>query len=81
MTAKEMFEELGFIEEQSPMYENCIWYKTNDNYFNREIKFYKKDKLIYNNLIYGGFQMNGSCPIYPKLLQAINKQVEELGWK
>lgn len=80
MSTKEMFEKLGFVEEQSPMYENCIWYKTNDNYFNREIKFYKKDKLIYNNLIYGGFQMNGSCPIYPELLQAINKQIEELGW-
>ena len=37
-----LFPRLGFIEEQSPMYENCIWYKTNDNYFNREIKFYKK---------------------------------------
>lgn len=80
-TAKEMFEELGFYEETSPMYENCIWYKTKDSYWNRELKFYKKDKLIYNNLVYGGFTMNGSCPLYPKLLQVINQQVKELGWE
>ena len=45
MTAKEMFEQLGFYEEISPMYENCIWYKTKDSYWNRELKFYKKDRL------------------------------------
>ena len=80
MKAKEMFEELGFELETQPYYEKCIWYKTKDDYYNREIKFWLDSKIIYNDLVYGDFTMNGSCPINAKLLRAINKQVEELGW-
>ena len=78
-TAKEMFEELGFELYKTP-YEKCICYITNDIYFNCRIEFWADDKIIYNSLIYGDYEMKGSCPIRTDLLRAINKQVEELGW-
>ena len=79
MSAKEMFEKLGFKEEYTP-YKDVICYKTKESYFNRKIIFWLDDKIIYNNLIYGDFEMAGSCPLSIDLIQAINKQVEELGW-
>jgi len=80
MTAKEMFEKLGYEVGDTPYYERCIRYVANDGYIKREIEFWRDDKIIYNNLIYGEVQMKGSCPIPIELLKAINKQVEELGW-
>ncbi len=78
-TAKEMFEELGFKIVKTP-YEKLICYMTDDTYFNRKIEVWIDSKIIYNNLVYGDFEMKGSCPLNKELLQAINKQAEELGW-
>lgn len=80
-SAKEMFEELGYKLGETPYYERCIKYVANDGYIKRELEFWLDDKLIYNNLVYGDFQMKGSSPIPMDLLQAINKQVKELKWK
>ena len=72
-------EDLGFIEEKTP-YENCILYETKETYYNREIKFWVKDKIIYTNLNYGGFQMQGSMPLNLEIMQAIYNKCKELGW-
>lgn len=72
-------EDLGFVEEKTP-YENCILYKTNEIYYNREIKFWIKDKIIYTNLSYGGFQMQGSMPLNLEIMQAIHNKCKDLGW-
>lgn len=81
MEAKEMFEKLGFEQVKTPYNETLICYRTNENYFNREIKFWLDDKLFYNNLVYGDYHtMAGSCPVHNDLLQAINQQCKELGW-
>ena len=74
MSAKEMFEELGYelyIESDN---EICYMEKKNKWY----ISFYLDDKVVQcsENDFY-----TTSIGISVKELQAINKQVEELGWK
>ena len=82
MTAKEMFEEWGFYEKDE--FPNIITYhkESSDGVYellgiefvlnHHCISMYRK---IGNKFNYGAF--NG---IDKKLLKAINKQVEELGW-
>lgn len=69
MTAKEMFEKLGYEQIYNTI--NYIIYDYEENF---EIKFYRPHKLI---------EIVGKEP-YNTLdmeeLQAINKQIEELGW-
>lgn len=81
MTAKEMFEEIGYKQLGS--------LKPDDNYicvaYIKEI--YGEQQYIY---FYGSKELrvyleDKKCRVYPpiftlKELQAINKQVEELGW-
>ena len=69
MSAKEMFEKLGYEYELTE--DNVIEYWKNVNGINYEIDFdldIKKLSILWNN------------NITLKELQAINKQVEELGW-
>lgn len=79
MKAKEMFEKIGFqFEEQTDTYivygnrgntEDCfVGFELNGKYF----------QCFYNNKYDNG----SSLPLETtmELLQAINKQVEELGW-
>lgn len=81
MTAKEMFEELEL--KLVNKYDNaiCYEYKHNERVKYKEcIDFYLIGEtislyVIFSNGTYGSF--NG---IDTKLLQAINRQVEELGW-
>lgn len=72
MKSKEMFEELGW--KHNNYEDDTIYYLkwSNDNCFpaKYEIGFDKKDKEV---CIFGVITL--------KELQAINKQVEELGWK
>ena len=73
MTAKEMFEKLGY--ELFIMSNNEICYMSkNHEYY---ISFYLDDKVIQcsENDAY-----NTSIAISIEELQAINKQVQELGW-
>ena len=69
MSAKEMFEELGYV------YDLCsdgIWYDNSDGENDGQAINFNKNKYI---------QLIGDFEIMElDLLQAINKQVEELGW-
>lgn len=73
MTAKEMFEKLGYEKEE---YVNQIFYKNHRQFL--EFNKTSKNINIFMNGCFGhqGFQISDI-----ELLQAINKQVEELGWK
>ena len=69
MSAKEMFKKLGYEYELTE--DNVIEYWKNINDINYEIDFdldIKKLSILWNN------------NITLEELQAINKQVEELGW-
>ena len=70
MSAKEMFEELGYEKEE---YANQIIYKNHRQF----IDFNKNTFMIFMNGIspYQGFQFNNHS-----LLKAINQQCKELGW-
>lgn len=86
MTAKEMFEELGYELDNE-----TIWYPEKYKYI-----CYKNDLVIMlfsindDNIHFDKFFhklgikqndcCNYSCPISYKELKAINKQIEELGW-
>ena len=76
-TAKELFEELGyerrFCDEDIISYEN-----KKDWRYDKNIDFYLEDKIIrcFQITVGGRFELS----MTPQELQAINKQVEELGW-
>ena len=70
-SAKEMFEKLGYMQREEHYSETALIVYTNGKdyiYFDYDKKFSKEG--------FGTFSF-----IDMKLLQAINKQVEELGWK
>lgn len=74
MKAREMFEELGYEYSKSDdnyLLQTCISYfkMINKNYYC--IKFWLQDK---------DYDIEGKTPFTLKLVQAINKQIEELGW-
>ena len=70
MTAKEMFEELGYEQyEEHDDYADRIIYTSKED--DDVIIFYYDSKTFY----IGEYILCGV-----KLLKAINKQVEELGW-
>ena len=77
MKAKEMFEELGYIldtaEEDSRLYCKDI---LDENTFG-----YKDSEMIYFDDEYWGIYLTNKEYINTKELKAINKQIEELGWK
>lgn len=71
-TAKEMFEELGYFKIENK--ETLKWlFKTSDDC--KTICFSKKSKYI--RLYY---VIKEDVVLFCDELQAINKQVEELGW-
>ncbi len=87
MTAQEMFEELGFKQiicinmnskkHRRIVYENIIedYIKITINFFDDSFYaqlYYKEDDVVFKNV--------GGCAIYKELLDAINKQCQELGW-
>lgn len=79
MSAKEMFERLGYTYQESYLNSNLseIVYNSHSKFgscliFNLTSKTFKITR--FDNEYKAGW-----CDIY--LLQAINKQVEELGWK
>lgn len=65
MTAKEMFEELGYEYEQNDKNQICICNLDRDEW----LWFYLDRKT---------FEYNEE--VYSELHKAINKQIEELGW-
>ena len=84
-SAKEMFEELGYKqEENNKRYISYCWYyyeDYEDKDCMRKIVFDLQDKGF---LAYSPYNLDKykDCSIFIDLkeLQAINKQVEELGW-
>lgn len=83
MTAKEMFEELGYeIKEKTSRYSRYLRYLKKDSEYgsgayiefdlvNKKIRLYTKTPNYNNNPRYADFNE----------FQAINKQIEELGWE
>lgn len=76
MSAKEMFEKLGYIENDDR--ENCLRY-TMKGFAGQiiEIRFYLDNDKAF---IKQGYDDDIAYLITMPELQAINKQVEELGW-
>ena len=85
MTAKEMFEKLGYrlVEVENPItgeiYEYDIQYEKFDGCFYQQILFNNSTKLMHTSCELFNKTIDFIC-YTPELLQAINKQVEELGW-
>lgn len=83
MTAKEMFEKLGYEDITDSRYKDLmIVYKNSGNVY-YEISFMKDYKCFEINpyVIWGDTVLQHYfVRLDTKLLQAINKQVEELGW-
>lgn len=89
MKAKEMFEELGFIEYSNDNISMSYRYKANRENTNYMIVFYFSDNTYqvftqsYSSRL---LKEKKYLPIYEpyriskKLHKAINKQIEELGW-
>ena len=79
-TAKEMFEKLGYKEvKQAKNTQHLIEYsKTNKYKETRIITFHTLPKAVSKDLKVN--ETYEGCCIFVDELQAINKQVEELGW-
>ena len=73
MTAKEMFEKLGYKLNRD---DNFIDYIQINKISNNQIRFYVKDKEVKKEDFCTGFAKYISL----EELQAINQQVKELGW-
>ena len=68
-SAREMFEELGYFQRDKDTFiEYVKIYDRNDSF--TSIQFIHEDKMVVMCIIED----------YEKVLKAINKQVEELGW-
>ena len=75
MTAKEMFEELGYKEDFPDDYDEIVYAR---NILNKDTFAYIDSEIIsfYENKIW----FTNKSDFNLEELQAINKQVEELGW-
>ena len=75
MSAKEMFEKLGYEETENDIY-FLKYFKKGNLHHDKEIKFHKLDKTFTvkddNGINYRWINLEE--------LQGINKQIEELGW-
>ena len=83
MTAKEMFEKIGYACDVS--YDGILYskYVDENGCVNlKQIDFDKTNKTVEKSVSKAGFDMKyWNSKITLKELQAINKQVEELGWE
>ena len=75
MSAKEMFEELGYKLIQDDM--NWLRYGINiSEWYEFDIEFNKNNK----NITFSGRKPSNGRMVDLDELKAINKQIEELGW-
>lgn len=86
MTAKEMFEKLGYKRYEEDNFQNqleIVDYKKEDRQWREEggicISFDENKKVSFS---FYGYSSQTHLPLYlsEDELQAINKQIEELGW-
>lgn len=86
MTAKEMFKELGWEELPNNNYQHLIMYKRKTPQHIQRITFDNTNKkfscaCLDDTYVKKGFRMkNTPMHIDIKHLNAINQQIEELGW-
>lgn len=73
MTAKQMFERLGYIKIKDH-------FSTIDYWKDRHEAIYSHIEFDLNNKTFSGTWWNESLAIDMPTLKAINKQCEELGW-
>ncbi len=79
MSAKEMFEKLGYEKEENSR--RIYWYSKHFISETNVISFRKTTKVLNNYIEYDSpFAPNAPLLLSIEELQAINKQVEELGW-
>lgn len=84
MTAKEMFEELGYKKEDvinpftDEIYEHDYKYVKFDGTWLKEFLFNDSTKLLHFNTEL--FDKTQNTMLSPEEIKAMNKQVEELGW-
>ena len=83
MTAEEMFKELGYDKDEFLSGKNSPCYvKLRSGVF----LHYDKKKIFFNDKhqsVYCNCYFNGKydvCPLCVDEIEAINKQIEELGW-
>lgn len=87
MTAKEMFEEMGYIVTRNDDLFICYVHKTKGDknyYYTIEFNLKAKQIKIYryrSELLRQLFSKEDMIGLYLDDLQAINKQIEELGWE
>ncbi len=75
MSTKEMFEKLGFKWKET---EDVIEYTRS---LFKHFTFLQKEKIIfYKDSYFRFFYLDGVYEVHKYLLEAINKQIEELGW-
>lgn len=79
MSAKEMFEELGY----ELIKRNVLTYRSDDGGYIQQIMFCEPGhRIILREWeTYENNEPQGQFTVYTNLLKAINKQIEELGWK
>ena len=79
MTAKEMFEKLGYKLKQCYVYEKVI--TTDTYYYVTSISFNDRNFIhILTKMVGQGKEQDIVSSLTLEELQAINKQIEELGW-
>ena len=81
MSAKEMFEKLGYeIDEDNDkeILYKMKWEISSTYYVSFDLRNKWFEVFVTSD---SPFEPSKSFPIYMDLLRAINKQVEELGWK
>ena len=83
MSAKEMFEKLGYELVKDTKSQNIMnWeiiYETKKDYMNRKAHFRFDEDSLYAQLFENDKKIGG-CYIGKEQLQAINQQCKELGW-
>ena len=86
MNAKELFEELGFkqtlcINLQLNKHRQIEYETIHYDYIKIKVSFF--DDVFYAQLYHKDEENwinDGGCAVYKQLLEAINKQCQELGW-
>ena len=78
MTAKEMFENLGYQKIRDS--ENSLIYDKADILHYYQILFNKNDKTVFIKYNHLDVTYTTFFPVDIKLFLAIQKQLEELGW-